>query len=79
MIVYEQQSWEGEIIDERDMKQGRGRPRKQHVRWKPSWVDGGPLTAPQNWRKKAMLTDHRPVFLTHQTYKRILRAGSVGK
>ncbi len=27
-IIYEQQSWEGEIVDERDMKQGRRRPRK---------------------------------------------------
>ena len=54
-IIYEQQCWEGEIIDERDMKQGRGRPRKQYlVRWKPSWVDGGRLTAPglvHNWRE----------------------------
>jgi hypothetical protein len=30
VVIYEQQSWEGEIIDERDMKQGRGRPRKQY-------------------------------------------------
>ncbi len=27
-VIYEQQSWEGEIINEQDMKQGRGRPRK---------------------------------------------------
>ena len=62
-VIYEQQSWEGEIIDERDTKQGRGRPRKQYlVRWKPSWVDGGRLTAPglmQNWRaKKAEKDEH---------------------
>ena len=45
-VIYEQQSWEGEIVDERDMKQGRGRPRKQYlVRWEPSWVDGGRLTS----------------------------------
>ena len=36
-VIYEQQSWEGEILDERDMKQERGRPRKQYlVRWKSS-------------------------------------------
>ena len=55
-IIYEQQSWEGEIVDERDMKQGRGRLRKQYlVRWKSSWVDGGRLTAPglvDNWKEK---------------------------
>ena len=35
----EQQSWGGEIIDERDSRQGRGRPRKQYlVRWKASHV-----------------------------------------
>ncbi len=55
-IIYEQQSWEGEIVDERDMKQGRRRPRKQYlVRWKSSWVDGGRLTAPglvENWKEK---------------------------
>ena len=55
-VIYEQQSWEGEIIDERDRKQGRGRPRKQYlVRWKPSWVDGGRLTASvsvQIWRER---------------------------
>lgn len=55
-VIYEQQSWEGEILDERDMKHGRGRPRKQYyVQWKSSWVDGGYLTAPgliENWREK---------------------------
>ena len=55
-VIYEQQSWEREIVDERDMKQGRGRPRKQYlVRWKPSWVDGGHLAAHglvENWREK---------------------------
>ena len=36
-VIYERQSWEGEIIDEKDVKQGRGRPRKQYlVRWKQS-------------------------------------------
>ena len=30
-VIYEQQSWEGEIINERDMKQGHGRPHKQHL------------------------------------------------
>ncbi len=55
-VIYERQSWEGEIVDERDVKQGRGRPRKQYlVRWKQSWVDGARLTAPellQSWREK---------------------------
>ena len=47
-VIYERQSWEGEIIDEKDVKQGRGRPRKQYlVRWKSSWVDGARLTAPE--------------------------------
>ena len=56
-VVYKQQCWEGEIIDKRDIKQGRGRARKQYLtRWKQSWVDGGRLTAPgsvQDWKEKA--------------------------
>lgn len=55
-VIYEQQSWEGEIVDERDMKEGLGRPRKQYyVQWKLFWVDGGRLTAlglVENWREK---------------------------
>ncbi|KAL9128711.1 MAG: hypothetical protein Q9217_002672 [Psora testacea] len=55
-VIYEQQSWAGEIIDERDAKQGLGRPRKQYlVEWKRSWVDGASLKAPglvQDWRKR---------------------------
>ena len=55
-VIYEQQSWEGEIIDERNTKQGRGRPRKQYlIRWKSSWVDGGRLIASdlvRNWKEK---------------------------
>lgn len=43
----------GEIVGERDMKQGCGRPRKQYlVQW---WVDAGYLTAPElveNWKEK---------------------------
>ena len=54
MVVYEQQSWEGMIIDERYMKQKRGRSRKQYlVRWKDSWVDHSRLPvrkALQSWR-----------------------------
>lgn len=47
VVIYEQQRWQGKIIKERDMKQGRGRPRKQYlVQWKPSWVNGGRFTAP---------------------------------
>lgn len=56
MLQLPQQSWEGEITKERDTKHGRGRPRKQYlVRWKPSWVDGARLTAPellQNWKEE---------------------------
>ena len=55
-VIYKQQSWEGEIIDERNTKQGRGRPRKQYlVQWKTSWVDGSRLTASEIvriWREK---------------------------
>ena len=55
-VIYKQQSWKDEIVQERDVKQGRGRPRKQYlVHWEQSWVDGGRLTAPellQIWRKK---------------------------
>ena len=62
-VVYEQQCWEGEILQERDVKQERGRPRKQYlVRWKESWVDGARLTAPEllhNWREKKAPSKHR--------------------
>lgn len=62
-IIYERQSWEEEIIDEKDVKQGRGRPRKQYlVRWEQSWVDEGHLSAPellQNWREKKTLRGKR--------------------
>lgn len=55
-VIYEQQSWKGEIVQERDVKQGNGRPRKQYlIQWEQSWVYGGRLTAPellQNWREK---------------------------
>jgi hypothetical protein len=58
-VIYERQSWEGEVVGERDVRQGRGRPRKQYlVQWKQSWVDGGRLTAPellQNWKEKKAL------------------------
>lgn len=33
-VIYERQSWEGEFVGERDVRQGRGRPRKQYlVQW----------------------------------------------
>ena len=55
-VIYEQQTWEGEIIDERDVKLVRGRPRKQYlVRWKSTWVDAGRLKSPelvQVWKDK---------------------------
>ena len=54
MVVYEQQSWEGMIIEERYMKQKRGRSRKQYlIRWKDSWVDYSHLPVPkvlQSWK-----------------------------
>ena len=53
-VIYEQQSWKGKIVQERDVK--KGRPRKQYlVRWEQSWMDGCRLTAPellQSWREK---------------------------
>ena len=56
VVIYEQQCWAGEIIDEKEVRQGRGRPRKQYlIQWKPSWVDGGRLTAPglvNSWKEK---------------------------
>ena len=55
-VVYEQQRWEGKIVDERDAKQGRGRPRKEYrVHWEDSWINSARLTAPgliQDWREK---------------------------
>lgn len=55
-VIYERQSWAGQIIDGREVKQGRGRPRKQYlIRWEPSWVDGARLNAPellQSWRER---------------------------
>ncbi len=53
-VVYQRQCWEGVIVQEREVKQGRGRPLKQYlVKWKKSWVYGASLKAPellQNWR-----------------------------
>jgi hypothetical protein len=55
-VIYEQQRWEGKIVDERDAKQGRGRSRKEYrVHWEDSWIDGARLTASgliQDWREK---------------------------
>ena len=52
-VVFEQQRWEGEIIDERRVGLGPGRPRVQFlIKWEPSWVDKGRLAAPaliENW------------------------------
>jgi hypothetical protein len=42
-VIYERESWAGGIIDEREIKQGRGRPRKQYLI--SSWVDGARLKA----------------------------------
>ena len=58
-VIYKRQSWEEEVVGERNVRQGRGRPRKQYlVQGKQSWVDGGRLTAPellQNWKEKKAL------------------------
>ena len=55
-VIYEQQSWKGKIVQERDVKQGHGKPRKQYlIQWERFWVYGGRLTAPellQSWREK---------------------------
>lgn len=55
-VIYERQSWAGEIIDEREVKQGRGRPRKQYlIQWERSWVDAGRLAVPglvHTWKEK---------------------------
>ena len=55
-VIYKQQSWKGEIVQERDVKQWRGRPRKQYlIHWEQSWVDRCRLTAPellQSWTEK---------------------------
>ena len=46
-VIYERQRWEGNTINERNVKQGRGRPWKEYlIQWTSSWVDGGQLTAP---------------------------------
>ena len=62
-VIYEQQSWKGKIVQERNVKQGRGRPRKQYrIQWESSWVDSAYLTVPemlQSWReKKALKSKH---------------------
>lgn len=57
-VVYEQQSWEGQILAEREVQGGRGRPRKQYlICWNDSWMDGARLTGLdllQDWREKRM-------------------------
>lgn len=62
-VNYEQQGWAGEIVDEKEVKQGHGRPRKQYfVRWEPSWVDGGRLIAPglvDSWKEKTTRSKRR--------------------
>lgn len=62
-VVYKQQFWEGEILQERDVKQERGRPRKQYLaRWEQSWVDAASLTAPEllrDWREETQVLNHR--------------------
>lgn len=62
-VIYEQQSWKGKIVQERDVKQGRRRPRKQYrIQWETSWVDSACLTVPetlQSWKeKKALKSKH---------------------
>lgn len=56
-VVYEQQSWEGAIVNEREINGGCGRPCKQYlVQWKSSWIDSNRLNEPhllQSWKARA--------------------------
>ena len=55
-VIYEQQSWAAEMVDEKEVRQGRGQLQRQHfVRWEPSWVDVGRLITPglvDSWKEK---------------------------
>lgn len=68
-VIYEQRRWKGFIVDERDAKQRRGRPRKEYrVHWEDSRIDGARLTAPgliQHWKEKKALKRRRRVRDVH--------------
>ena len=61
IVIYEQQSWKKEIIDEKNKKQKRERFRKQYlVRWKFSWMNDDRFIASnsvQIWKKKRQEID----------------------
>jgi hypothetical protein len=60
-VVFEQQRCKEEIVNERHVRQGRGRPRKQHlIDWEPSWVDSGRLAAISTLEPSPHLKGHRP-------------------
>jgi len=74
-VIYEQQIWEGEILNEREVKQGRGRPRKQYlIQWEPSWVEAGRLTAPELLRKWKL-----KILFRSATLSSILLTGGTSK
>ena len=55
-VIYKRQSWKGKIIQEKEVKQGRGRPHKENlVQWEQSWIDRGCFTTPkmlQSWTER---------------------------
>jgi len=74
-VIYERQIWEGEILNEREVKQGRGRPRKQYlIQWEPSWVEAGRLTAPELLRKWKL-----KILFRSATLSSILLTGGTSK
>ena len=65
-IIYERQSQAEEITDEREVKHGRGRPRKQYlIQKKPSRIAAGRLTAPELF---AELKGNRVVIMHTSKY-----------
>lgn len=41
-VIYKKQNWKGKIIQEREVKQGCGKPHKKYlVQWELFWVDCG--------------------------------------
>ncbi len=68
-VIYERQSWAGEIIGERAVKQGRGRPRKQYlIQWEPSWTDAGRLTVPRlvhTWKENQKKASARRCYVNN--------------
>ena len=66
VVIYEQQSWAGEIVNERSMKHGRGRPHKQYlVRWKPSHCAGvgGRIEGAKGVERSALTLLHSFIYV----------------